>query len=57
MKRFLSILALFLTLAAPAFADLHSARAAGQLGEKNDGFVTALDGSSATQALADEVNA
>jgi uncharacterized protein len=55
--RFLTIAALILSLTAlPALAaDLHSARAAGQIGEKADGFVTALDPS--VQSLADEVNA
>ena len=56
-SRFLAILSFVFALTAlPAFAaDLHSARAAGQIGEKADGFVTALDPS--VQALADEVNA
>ncbi len=57
MTRMLTILSFILALAAlPAFAaDLHSARAAGQIGEKADGFVTALDPSA--QSLVDEVNA
>lgn len=56
-SRFLTILALgFALTALPALAaDLHSARAAGQIGEKADGFVTALD--SSMQSLVDEVNA
>ncbi len=56
-SRILAVLSLVFALTAlPAFAaDLHSARAAGQIGEKADGFVTALDPS--VQALADEVNA
>ena len=56
-SRILAALSLILALTAlPAFAaDLHSARAAGQIGEKADGFVTALDPS--VQAIVDEVNA
>lgn len=56
--RILSILTFVLALAAvPAFAlELHSARAAGQIGEKADGYVTALDGSAEAQALASDVN-
>ncbi|MDX1922023.1 MAG: DUF1318 domain-containing protein [Alphaproteobacteria bacterium] len=55
-NRFLTAAAfIFSLIALPAFADLHSARAAGQIGEKADGFVVALDPS--VQALADQVNA
>lgn len=56
-SRLLTILSLVFALTAiPAFAaDLHSARAAGQIGEKADGFVTALDPS--VKELVDEVNA
>lgn len=55
-NRFLTAAALIMSLIAlPALADLHSARAAGQIGEKADGFVTAFDPS--VQALADEINA
>ncbi len=44
--------------ALPAFAaDLHSARAAGQIGEKNDGYVVSRASSPEIDALVNEVNA
>ncbi len=55
-NRLLTAAALILSLGAlPAFADLQSARAAGQIGEKADGYVTAFDPS--VQSLVDEINA
>jgi len=43
--------------AMPAFAlDLHSARAAGQVGEKTDGYVAAITHSGAIDDLVSEVN-
>ena len=56
--RFMSmIVALGVLLAFPAFAlDLHQARDAGILGEKNDGYVAVLKKSPEALALAKEVN-
>jgi uncharacterized protein YdbL (DUF1318 family) len=57
-KRFLLLSALLALLATPAFAlDLHQARASGQVGEKTDGYVAALQSTAEVQALAAEVNA
>lgn len=48
--------ALMVLLSFPALAmDLQGARSQGLIGERNDGYVQALDGSA--QGLADEVNA
>lgn len=57
--RLLSMLVLMGTLAAlPAFAlDLHQARGAGQVGEKADGYVTALSSTAEVKALVADVNA
>jgi uncharacterized protein len=55
---FASLFALTLLAAAPAFAlDLHAARDAGIIGEKNDGYVAVLKKSAEADALAAEVNA
>jgi uncharacterized protein YdbL (DUF1318 family) len=59
MKK-ISLIALFMavSLALPAWAlDLHSARAAGQVGEKADGYVEALKATPDVNALVAEVNA
>ena len=58
MKQFFAaVLALFLA-ASPAFAlDLQQARANGQIGEKNDGYVAVLSGGADVAALAGEINA
>jgi uncharacterized protein YdbL (DUF1318 family) len=57
--RLLSSLAIIAVLAAvPAFAlDLHGARASGQIGEKADGYVSALQPSGDVNALVADVNA
>lgn len=55
--RFLPAVAAML-VAMPALAlDLHAARAQGQIGEKLDGYVTALKPSSEVNALVSSVNA
>jgi uncharacterized protein YdbL (DUF1318 family) len=47
-----------LLMASPAFAlDLQSARAQGLVAETPEGYVKAVDGSSAVKALVSEVNA
>lgn len=58
-KRILVCLTIIGALAAfPVWAlDLHQARAAGMIGEKNDGYVTALKPDDEVNALAAEVNA
>jgi len=59
MKR-LSLIAMLMavSLAIPAWAlDLHSARANGSIGEKNDGYVAALRPSAEVNAVVAEVNA
>jgi uncharacterized protein YdbL (DUF1318 family) len=57
-NRLLAILAFSFCMAAlPAFADLASARASGAVGEKLDGYITALKPSAEINALVDEVNA
>ncbi len=59
MKR-LSLIAMLMavSLAVPAWAlDLHSARANGSVGEKNDGYVAALRPSAEVNAVVAEVNA
>jgi len=59
MKRFSILLALLGVLVAlPAFAlDLHSARSAGQVGEKLDGYVAAVQATPDVNALVADVNA
>jgi uncharacterized protein YdbL (DUF1318 family) len=59
MKLHAIIGAVMLTLLAlPAFAlDLHSARSAGQVGEKADGYAAAITHSPAVDALVVDVNA
>lgn len=59
MKKFVSFAALaFLLIASPALAlDLHGARSAGVIGERNDGYVAVLKSSPEAEALAAEVNA
>lgn len=58
MKQFVTALLLVMFLAVPAWAlDLHGARVAGQVGEKNDGYVTALKPSGEVNALVADVNA
>lgn len=59
-----SLIALFMmvslsfSLALPAWAlDLHSARAAGQVGEKADGYVEAIKATPDVNALVADVNA
>lgn len=56
---FVSMIATVAALwAFPALAlDLHSARAAGQIGEKSDGYVTVLKSSPEVSSLVAEVNA
>ncbi|MCK4944729.1 MAG: YdbL family protein [Alphaproteobacteria bacterium] len=56
--RFISmIVALSVLLAFPAFAlDLHQARDAGILGEKNDGYVAVLKKTPEAEALAKDIN-
>jgi uncharacterized protein YdbL (DUF1318 family) len=57
-KSFLAVAALGMLIATSAFAlDLHQARGAGQVGEKADGYVTALAPSAEVNALVSEVNA
>jgi uncharacterized protein YdbL (DUF1318 family) len=59
MKKFIfnAIIAAGLLAAVPAFAmDLHEARDAGILGEKNDGYVAVLKKSPDADALANDVN-
>lgn len=59
MKKFIfsTVLATSLMIATAAFAmDLHEARDAGILGEKNDGYVAVLKKSAEAEALAAEVN-
>lgn len=57
MKIILPALAVFSFLAAPAFAlELHDARASGQVGEKKDGYIAALQPSPEVRALVAEVN-
>ena len=56
--RFLTLLAIGILAAAPAFAlDLHQARAAGMVGEKLDGYAAALKSTPEVKALVAEVNA
>jgi uncharacterized protein YdbL (DUF1318 family) len=59
MKRILPFLTILgILIAGPAMAmDLHSARAAGIIGEKNDGYVAVLQKSADADALAAGVNA
>lgn len=60
MKRIVLVITVLvgLTVAAPAFAlDLHQARSSGQIGEKNDGYVTALKPGADVNALVADVNA
>lgn len=55
--RFVTLTACFAMLAMPAWAlDLHQARSSGAIGEKLDGYVTALQSSGEVKALVDEVN-
>jgi uncharacterized protein YdbL (DUF1318 family) len=58
-KSMLTIVAMVSVLwALPALAlDLHSARSSGQVGEKLDGYVEALQSSPEVQTLVSEVNA
>ena len=59
MKRIITVLALVLALAAPAWTSpLNDAKAAGTLGEQMDGYVGLVtnDASADVRALADEVN-
>ena len=57
--RYVTLLILLSTLAAfPAFAlDLHQARSSGMIGEKLDGYATALKATPEVTALVAEVNA
>lgn len=55
---FLTALLSFLLTAGAAYAlDLHGARASGQVGEKADGYVAALQSSPDVDALVADVNA
>ncbi len=58
MKRLSLILALLgLIVASPAWAlDLHSARSAGTVGEKTDGYAAAIQSSPDVDALVANVN-
>ena len=52
------LLITLMTLSAPAYAlDLHEARASGQVGEKLNGYVSALKDTADVQALVAEINA
>lgn len=54
----LSVLAVFVFLAVPAFAlDLHSARSNGSVGEQANGYVAALKHTAEVDALVADVNA
>lgn len=51
------LVAAFMALSLPALAlDLHEARRNGQIGEQNDGYVSALQASPAVNALVKDVN-
>jgi uncharacterized protein len=55
---FASLFALALLAASPALAlDLHGARDAGIIGEKNDGYVVVLKKNAEAEALAADINA
>lgn len=55
--RFFTLAALTALFAFPAFAlDLHQARNAGMVGEKSDGYITALKPSPDVSALVSDVN-
>jgi uncharacterized protein len=57
--RFVTLLALLgVLIASPALAlDLHQARAAGQVGEKSDGYIAAIKSTPEVQTLVADVNA
>ncbi len=57
IKHFFLMLVMALTVSFPAYAlDLHSARSAGIVGEKADGYVAVIQDSSEAKALVAEVN-
>jgi hypothetical protein len=57
MKKLIAIIAIIFAATTSASAlDLQSARATGQIGEKNDGYVTALQSTLEAKNLAAEVN-